>query len=209
MSNKSTKLSPNFTLGELTHSNLANKYIVPTSFQVGMLRELCTKLLQPVRSKFGTLKVTSGLRDKEIYDLLIKNGYPASKTSDHFLVPELYQHRGRWMAPSDAPNPRGKGAADFIPLKANGWDVYYWMLDNFEAGKDFNQLIMYPKDYSKARSNYIHVSNPARLFIAKSIVASKKPVLVYVSGNKKFRGYTFVSLDIFKNKMKSKFKQRR
>lgn len=209
MPNKSTKLSPNFTLGELTHSNLANKYVETTSFQIGMLRELCTELLQPVRNKFGVLKVTSGLRDKEVYDLLIKNGYPASKTSDHFLVPYLYKHRADWLVPSSAPNPRGKGAADFIPLKANGWDVFYWMLDNFEASKDFNQLIIYPKDYSKAKSNYLHVSNPARLFIAKSIVPAKRPVLVYVSGNRRFRGYTFVSFDTFKKRMRNRFKQRR
>lgn len=202
------KLSDNFNLSEFTYSKAANRRIKPTEFQIGMLKKLCEELLQPIRDGFGPLRITSGLRDKVVYDALVKAGLPASKTSDHFLVPCLTKVGDKWLAPASAPNPRGKGAADFVLLKADAWRVYYWIIKRFKPRFDFNQVIIYPKAYSKASSDYIHIANPARLFIAKAIVPSKKPILVYVAGNKKF-SKDFVSLDEFKKSMGNKFKERR
>jgi len=202
------KLSENFNLSEFTYSKAADRRIKPTEFQIGMLKRLCEDLLQPIRDAFGSLRITSGLRDRVIYDALVKAGLPASKTSDHFLVPYLTKVGNEWMAPTFAPNPRGKGAADFVPLNADAWIVYYWIIKRFKPKFDFNQVIIYPKDYSKANSDYIHIANPARLFIAKAIIPSKQPILVYVAGNKKFNK-DFVSLDEFKKSMGNKFKERR
>ena len=202
------QLSKNFKLSEFTYSKTANKHIKPTDFQIEMLKQLCVNLLQPIRDKFGSMKITSGLRDKEVYDALVKAGYPASKTSDHFLVPYLVKKGKVWLAPADAPNPRGKGAADFMPLKADIWDVYCWVMNNFKASTDFNQLIIYPAAYSNIKRDFIHISNPARLFIAKYIIPSTKPLLVCVKGNKKFAGKTYVSLEYFKDRMGRKFRER-
>lgn len=202
----SMKLSANFTLEELTYSEVVKRHVEATAFQTGMLKELCQKLLQPIRNKFGPIGITSGLRDLKVYVAMVKAGYEPSKTSDHFLVPSLYQRKGDWLVPTSAPNPRGKGATDFYTLKASIWDVYYWILDNFKPTYDFNQVIIYSKKYS-SRGDFIHLSNPARLFIAKSIVPSTKPVLVYVKGNRKFRNKTYVSFDNFKKVMGKKFKE--
>jgi len=202
----SMKLSANFTLEELTYSEAAHKHVEATEFQIGMLKELCQNLLQPIRNKFGPVRITSGLRDLLVYRAMLKAGYEPSKTSDHFLVPSLYQHKGDWLVPTCAPNPRGKGAVDFYALGANIWDVYYWILDNFRPSRDFNQVIIYSKKYSN-RGDFIHLSNPARLFIAKSIVPSKRPVMVYVKGNRRFKNDTYVSFNEFKKIMRKRFKE--
>lgn len=207
MSNK--QLSKNFSLDEFTYSAAAKKRITPTDFQIEMLKLLCKNLLQPIRDKFGPMKITSGIRDREIYHALIKAGYPASKTSDHFLVPNLVKTEAGWLAPVGSPNPRGKGAADFIMLQADVWDTYYWILDNFKASHDYNQVIIYTSEYSDRRGNYMHISNPARLFIAKSIIPSRRPTMVYVKSNKKFIGKSYVTLDEFQDTLGDNFKQRR
>jgi hypothetical protein len=59
------RLSPNFTLGELTRSatadarGLAN---MPNAAQLLKLHRLCHEILEPVRAQFGPVKVTSGFR---------------------------------------------------------------------------------------------------------------------------------------------------
>lgn len=212
---KNRQLSKNFYLNEFTYSKTADKRVTPTDFQIDLLGRLAKNLLQPIRDKFGSLKITSGLRDREIYDALIKAGYPASKTSDHFLVPYLIyiDKKKDWYAPAWAPNPRGRGAVDFTLFNStifDIWDVWYWILNTFDRpGIDYNQVIIYPSGYSKVKGNYIHISNPSKLFKSKHIVPSRRPTMVYVAGNKKFRGYNFVSFDYFKNIMKTKFKERR
>lgn len=210
---KNRQLSKNFYLNEFTYSETANKRVDPTDFQIDLLGRLAKNLLQPIRDKFGSLEITSGLRDREIYDALIKAGYPASKTSDHFLVPYLIyiKEKKDWFAPTWAPNPRGRGAADFSLSDIwDIWDVWYWILDTFNRpGIDYNQVIIYTSSYSKVNSNYIHISNPSKLFKSKHIVPSRRPTMVYVVGNKKFKGYSFVPFDYFKDIMKCKFKERR
>lgn len=202
------QLTKNFRLSEFTYSSAAKKNIEPTDFQIEMLRLLCEKLLQPIRDKFGPLRVTSGIRDRDIYDALVKRGYPVSKTSDHFLVPFLERKKGEWVAPVWAPNPRGKGAADFFPLKADCWDIYYWVFDNFKESVDYNQVIIYPKEYSDMNGSFIHISNPARLFIAPHIVSSRRPKLVYTGGNKKF-DTKYTHWEVFLQKMGKDFKHGR
>jgi len=203
-------LSKNFGLEEFTYSAVAKQHITPTKFQVEKLRYLAQNILQPIRDKWGPLKITSGLRTYETYLALVKHGYPASKTSDHFLIPYLMWNRRKkeWFVPNSAPNPRGKGAADFIPLKANAWDVWYWVLDNFTPSSDFNQFIIYPKKYSYVKNDYFHIANPAKIFKCHNIVPSKRPLLVFVKGNPNFTE-EFVSFEKFIKIMGKKFKERR
>jgi len=63
------KLSKNFTLKEMTKSDFAIRNGIanePNMDQIVKLKELCQKLLQPVREKFGPVIVTSGYRSPEL-----------------------------------------------------------------------------------------------------------------------------------------------
>lgn len=58
-------LSDNFTLKELLHSDTANARglaNIPTALQLASLRALCLAILEPVRAKFGAVRITSGFR---------------------------------------------------------------------------------------------------------------------------------------------------
>jgi len=71
------KLSENFTLVELTHTDtgIANN---PSQGEINNLKLLVQKVLQPVRDKFGVVNVTSGFRS-----LLVNSAVGGSATSDH------------------------------------------------------------------------------------------------------------------------------
>ena len=63
------KLSPNFTLQELTKSDTAIRLGIPNepnSDQIAKLQNLCETLLQPVRDKFGPVIITSGFRSEQL-----------------------------------------------------------------------------------------------------------------------------------------------
>lgn len=71
-----TRLSPNFTLAEMTRSNTAAQYgiaNVPNAAQVENLRMLCERTLEPLRAalraKYGdhvVINVTSGFRSTRL-----------------------------------------------------------------------------------------------------------------------------------------------
>lgn len=79
-----TKLSENFTLGELTYSRTAREKGIsndPTRKQVECIREFTTNLLQACRDEVGLIEVTSGFRSPELNTVL-----PGSaKDSAHML----------------------------------------------------------------------------------------------------------------------------
>ena len=63
------KISKNFTLHELTHSNTAKRLGInntPNKEGVHRLRILATTLLQPLRNIVGSIRVTSGYRSAEL-----------------------------------------------------------------------------------------------------------------------------------------------
>ena len=63
------KLTPNFSLQELTKSDTAIRRGIdnePNADQIDKLKRLCEKILQPVRDHFGRVKVTSGYRSPEL-----------------------------------------------------------------------------------------------------------------------------------------------
>ena len=75
------KMSTNFTLAEMVSSHTAQRLGIdntPNDEQIESLKELCEKILQPVRDKFGPVRVTSGLR---VPDLNTAIG--GSKSSQH------------------------------------------------------------------------------------------------------------------------------
>lgn len=64
-----TRLSPNFSLDELTASEAAPRLGIanePSPEQVDSLRRLCLGILEPVRARFGPLAVSSGYRCPEL-----------------------------------------------------------------------------------------------------------------------------------------------
>ena len=63
------KMSTNFTLSEMISSQTATRLGIdntPNDDQIENLKELCEKVLQPIRDKFGPVRVTSGLRVPEL-----------------------------------------------------------------------------------------------------------------------------------------------
>lgn len=64
------KLSANFTLEELTKSQIASRKGIPNnpkSSQIDNLKDLCTNVLQPIRSHFGKpVTISSGFRSGEL-----------------------------------------------------------------------------------------------------------------------------------------------
>ena len=56
-------LSKNFSLDEMTRSSTAKEKRIdniPNEAQIEFMVELCEKVLQPIRDKFGPVKVNSG-----------------------------------------------------------------------------------------------------------------------------------------------------
>jgi len=105
------QLSPNFTLVELTttQTGLPN---VPSEAEISRLRCLAKELLQPIRDKWGAIRVSSGYRCLEV-----NRAIGGSKTSQHML---------------------GE-AADIEPIKADIDDVFRWIVN--ESKIFFGQVI--------------------------------------------------------------------
>lgn len=63
------RLAPNFTLAELVHSDTAVKRglpNVPDAAAVANLRLLAQRVLQPIRDRFGPVRITSGYRSPAV-----------------------------------------------------------------------------------------------------------------------------------------------
>jgi hypothetical protein len=124
-------LSPNFTLKELTKSDYAIRNGIPNEpnmDQIVKLKELCQKILQPVRNHFGPVTVTSGFRSPE---LCVKIG--SSVNSQH----------------------ANGEAADFEVPGVDNANVAYWIKDNLE---DWDQMILEFYTLGEPNSGWVHCS---------------------------------------------------
>ena len=77
------KLSPNFSLREMTRSSTAIRNGIknhPNEDQLVALTALCQKVLQPLRDHFGPISISSGLRVPQLNQLI-----GGSSNSDHCL----------------------------------------------------------------------------------------------------------------------------
>lgn len=106
------KLSPHFTLSELTRTS-SGLYNGPTIDKIRALTVLCSTLLEPVRNRFGPVSIHSGYRGPEVN---AKIG--GSKTSQHM---------------------RGE-AADFHCPGATLEHVMRWIV--VESGLSYGQVIL-------------------------------------------------------------------
>ena len=124
-------LTANFTLAEMTKSETALRHDMdntPEEVEIENLRQLCERVLQPVRDHFGKgVKVNSGFRHPEVN---AKVG--GSKTSDHC---------------------QGQAADIEIPGVANA-DLAQWIVDNL----DFRQVILEFYTPGVPDSGWVHVS---------------------------------------------------
>ena len=150
------KLTPNFTLSEMTKSDTALRLDMdntPNAVQMENLKTLCEKILQPVRDHFGKgVKVNSGFRHPQV-----NAAVGGSKTSDHC---------------------KGMAADIEIPGVANG-DLAQWIVDNLE----FRQVILEFYTPGVSDSGWVHVSfNPEDNKKQVLTAAKQRGKTVYLEG---------------------------
>ena len=129
------KLSPNFSLAEMTKSDTALRLDMdntPGDEEIANMTELAENVLQKVREHFAKgVKVNSGFRHPDV-----NAAVGGSKTSDHC---------------------KGMAADIEIPGVANA-DLAQWIVDNC----DFRQVILEFYTPGIPDSGWVHVSyNPA------------------------------------------------
>lgn len=102
-----TQLTKNFTLEELCHTDTGAAN-VPNDCQKSKLQILASTLLQPIRDRWGRVKINSGFRSE-----FVNQKIGGSPTSQH---------------------PEGE-AADIDPLDAKLEDVFEWCKGNLIFGQ--------------------------------------------------------------------------
>ena len=133
------KLSKNFSLSEFEQSSTANKLHIsnkiPEDF-IPNVQQLVDNVLQPVRSNFGPVIVTSGYRCA-----LLNEVVGGSKTSEHLEAK----------------------AADFIVVGVSNKEIAEWIRDNCEFNQlilEYNKWVhcsyslVNSKRVSTAESNF-------------------------------------------------------
>ena len=146
ITNYSIKLSENFRLKEFCQSKWTPKEnaVIPNKYQIYLTKEICTKILQPIRDYFDKpIIIISGIRNKKIIEAMEKKGLHPSKDTDHsYLDPEV----NRW----------GVGAVDFYIEGINIRTIYKFIAkrNKIDSNYAFGQAILHT-DYK-----YIHISNP-------------------------------------------------
>lgn len=108
-------LTANFRLWELVKSSTADRLGIdntPNSEEIGNLRKLCEKILQPARDELGPIRISSGFRSEE---LNIAVG--GVSNSDHRLG----------------------FAADVIPINVGTKKLAEWVVENCP---EFDQVIL-------------------------------------------------------------------
>ena len=109
------RLSPHFVLREFTLSGTAIRNRIdntPTGVEVERLRALCVNVLEPLRRRFGVLRITSGYRSERLNSLV-----GGAKNSQHRL-----------------------GEAADIHISSR--EVAQKMCDYVRSNLDFDQLIL-------------------------------------------------------------------
>lgn len=101
------QLSENFSIAELTVTD-TELYNTPGQVELEKLLYLANYILQPVRNKFGPIRINSGFRSKQVNEKI-----GGSATSQHCF---------------------GE-AADIYPLQTSLEDVFQWIKENLVFGQ--------------------------------------------------------------------------
>lgn len=139
------KLSKNFTLHELTKSDMAVRKSIdntPSLTVIDNLQVLVDKVLQPIRNNLGPVIVTSGYRSPKLNVAI-----GGSPTSDHCLGM----------------------AADIEVLGMDNWKLANYIADNLE----FTQLILEFYINGLPDSGWVHVSYDKN-DLKKEVLTAKK-----------------------------------
>lgn len=124
-----SKLSQNFTLGQLTLTNKKNLDNTPSPNQIENLKYLCTEVLEPIYEKYGMPIITSGFRSQEV-----NNAVNGSSNSQHMT---------------------GQ-AADIRFSGKSHYDIAMWIW--MESGINFDQMILENNIDGSPDSGWIHIS---------------------------------------------------
>jgi hypothetical protein len=138
-------LSSHFTLREMTRSAAAEKLgidNVPNEDQIARLRSLCEAVVEPLRRRFGPLRINSGFRCEKL-----NRAVGGSEKSQHM---------------------RGE-AADLVPLAAGIIDLALFAVDR---GLPFDQFIVYPDEKFVHVSHRSDGVNRGELLICQNRVYS-------------------------------------
>lgn len=130
---KEERLSPHFSLREMTRSGTALRYGIdntPTKEAIDRLRLLCENVLEPLRRRFGRIIVTSGYRS-----------------------PELNQRVGGAAASQHL---RGEAADIYVSDTETAMRYARFLRDN----TDFDQLLVEP--LGRLGKRWLHVSYTCR-----------------------------------------------
>lgn len=149
-------LTNNFSLTEMVKSETALRHGMdntPGEVEIGNLRLLCEKVLQPVRDHYGKgVKVNSGFRHPEV-----NAAVGGSKTSDHC---------------------KGQAADIEIPGVANA-ELAQWITQNL----DYTQVILEFYTPGIPDSGWVHVSyDPANLKKQALTATKQAGKTVYLPG---------------------------
>lgn len=123
------KLTPHFTLREMTISGTAIKYgwnNEPMIHEVENLRQLCINVLEPLRKKFGIIRITSGFRCKAV-----NTAVGGARNSQHIF---------------------GQAADIYVPNQEKGKQMYEFIRDEIV----FDQLIF--EVDTRTKRMWIHIS---------------------------------------------------
>lgn len=134
---KNTRLSENFTLFEMINSSSYPDMVAfPSDEVITQLKDFCENILQPLRDKFGPIKINSGYRNPRL-----NKAVGGVANSIHKVVDDSGVILGV--------------ASDIVPLKADLIEVYNYMAKNI---KGIKTVILYRKP-SVTRTPFIHVDN--------------------------------------------------
>jgi hypothetical protein len=167
------RISEHFTLSEFTSKDVES--ILP--IQWFMIQHLCENILEPLR-RFADceFKITSGMREKEDVERLIKSGYRPSETSDHDYGRTVEVENPHKRAKFGPTYNYSVGAVDIVP-KCGALELFNKLKPLFvqpdiiklplSCGGDIQigQLIL-----ERNKSYWLHISNPPGLF-------HKEPIL--------------------------------
>ena len=124
-------LSEHFTLEELTVTSTGLPNIPPEP-AIELAKQLCILILEPIRERWGPLRITSGYRSPDV-----NTSVGGSATSSHV-----------WSDDSVA--------CDLQPIQAKLEDVFNWL--RLESGLEFDQAILeYGKLPDSTRDDCIHI----------------------------------------------------
>lgn len=168
------KVSENFWLKEFLWSNLLNGYVDVNDVQFWLIKKMANLVLQTIRNEFGEMIITSGVRNKELIDIMTNNDdYSPSLTTDHaFLDPDVYQY--------------GVGAVDFyLSNQPDLMEVQQWVMERaLRKRLPIGQSIIYWNSKKEAFT-FIHIS------LLRSVVFSKE----FAYDNLKDYGKFLVGID--------------